>query len=352
MKGRFAAWCVAALGLAGCSTIDINRYAVAPTEAKLPWRIACAPSEETPSWPPYWRPPAPVGDAPPGPSIPAELQNSKVGNLIAHTANPNETIRPTSLLTTDDFASFSKLIAKHILRIERKSPPLEERQFWSDVRKYYNAYYQGKYVDYFGVKYPKPSLATTINDAELANAAAILVDYIFDRAARTPVWIDVPAPKGGAPPRPAGQAFPDGTIFYPGGDVFEPTLLTVYPALGLPIKDPADESSVACGMTIPKAETLGLVARGAAGASASAVGLGLSSWGGVDINFIVVGTKFNIGDNKALTTLIQATVYELVARSSVQLAYPFLSRYRFPAGVTPNDLSAVIQARNTRGSGP
>jgi hypothetical protein len=72
----------------------------------------------------------------------------------------------------------------------------------------------------------------------------------------------------------------------------------------------------------------------------------------VDINFIVVGTKFNIGDNKALTTLIQATVYELVARSSVQLAYPFLSRYRFPAGVTPNDLSAVIQARNTRGSGP
>jgi hypothetical protein len=63
-----------------------------------------------------------------------------------------------------------------------------DNEFWDNLKIYYEAYVKGNFVDHFGNKYDKPTLSTTISDTELAQTVGVLVEFLFDMVAHTPVW--------------------------------------------------------------------------------------------------------------------------------------------------------------------
>lgn len=66
--------------------------------------------------------------------------------------------------------------------------PSADDELWDNLKIYYDTYVKGNFVDHFGNKYDKPTRSLTISDAELANTVGVLVDFIFEMVAQTPVW--------------------------------------------------------------------------------------------------------------------------------------------------------------------
>ena len=105
-----------------------------------------------------------------------------------------------SVLSTRDFRDFHSQIAEHMLRhTKAKSNRLQatmssaeanaDAAFWTDFKSYYSQYFDGTFVDYFGSKYAQPSISTTISDTDLGSMISVFFEFLFDEAAKTPLWV-------------------------------------------------------------------------------------------------------------------------------------------------------------------
>src|ERR1700733_7863209 len=54
--------------------------------------------------------------------------------------------------------------------------------FWSRVKAYYTAYYQGNFMGYFSAQpVAKPAVQLSITDDEVTQAAAVFLELVFDQ---------------------------------------------------------------------------------------------------------------------------------------------------------------------------
>lgn len=292
-------------------------------------------------------------------------------------------------LSEKDFRNFADEFSEQVLRHTKSSSvPAQVSEaaddaFWERAQAYYSAYAAGKFVDYFGTKYAKPSLSKTVTDGELANLVGVFLEIAFDASAKTPVWTQMDSSqrgdieKGSTTVRLSTDvstrswkkgmsisaddgAIPSGATiagiandgrsitlsvaatksaagagllvtptalaqatYWPGDSTNEPTVL----AIARPKREAAamslDSKSVGCGMTVLKAKAINTVAQEFSGAASSSAGAAIGTIGGVGFSVGIFG-KVSIGDNKAVTSLIQAVVSELVKRLTVETMYPVL----------------------------
>jgi hypothetical protein len=304
-------------------------------------------------------------------------------------------------LSTKDFRRFTDEFSEQMLR-HTKGKGGDNADFWELLHTYYSAYAEGKFVDYFGTQYAKPTVALTVTDAELANVVGVFLELTFDAAGRTPVWTPVDDQhtgdlKSGSKQldnitngdnvqedvstigwevgmsiSDADNAIPSGTIItaidaaapHPGLSVtlsnaairavggarltVTPAKKTYYPAastnepsaLALTSRNATSMSlnpkSVGCGMTIIKAKAINSLAQSFGSAASNSAGAAVGTIGGVGFSLGIFG-KLSVGDNKAITSLIEATVSELVKRLTVEATYPVLENVAFNA--PPHDSS-------------
>jgi hypothetical protein len=164
----------------------------------------------------------------------------------------------------------------------------------SKLVTYITQYYQGNYVDRFGVKITKPTLGTTVSDAEITGAFTILLDYIMDLKDPTPVFGDT--------------ANPAGATFYPGKSKDEPTALLAKLATYKQI--PANSL---CGVTQANISTVYDFASAAGDEAGTVGGLVGQTAGGWELGLGVMG-KISIGDNKTLSDLAQTLASRVAQR--------------------------------------
>lgn len=345
-----------------------------------------------------------------------EVQNfSRLGEKEVQAINgANATFIKTNLeqpasLRTRDFRYFVDEFSEQLQRHTKKKG--SDDSFWELVEKYYSAYAGGSFVDYFGVKYDKPSLSLTVTDAELANSAGVFLELLFDAAAGTPVWIpedikhtgDLTAGskqlsnikginganedvttlgwKAGMSISDKNNAIPNGTTiaviapqglsltlsnaatqpvtaaqltvtessktYYPGASTSEPSVLTISGRDPEPIS--LNEHDFGCGMTIPKAKAVNAMAQGFGSAASNASGAAVGTIGGVGFSLFIFG-KVSIGDNKAVTSLLEALVSELVKRLTVEATYPVLKDIVFhdPGDHSEYHLTSPFESPNAK----
>lgn len=329
-------------------------------------------------------------------------------------------------LWRSNFVDLQATLREQLLRTTKPTTPksgindAKNAQFWQHFKEYYDTYYQGKFVDYFGNAYAKPSIALTITDVELGNTVNVFLEFLFDEAAHTPIWYTKPQAaesvsqsgqtltikvKSGSLPtkgdqvklvftikakkypvnfsvtasdtdaedvakdlastinsdkdaNPAGivaTVQPDPTqvgitgadnltssvaistdqapTYYPGGTSNRPTSLSIQDVRPILIADGG------CGMTPFKAIVMNTLAQGFASGTSSATATAVGTLGGIEVGPSVVFGKINIGDNKALTSVIQTMVTEIVARLTVEAAYPVLSQTQH----TDTDEKSLLQ---------
>jgi hypothetical protein len=214
---------------------------------------------------------------------------------------------PSTSLNQADFNAFARLVSENILR---QGTPTDgdhggSDPFWIRLRDYYDAFYAGKFVSYFGKMYAKPSNSLTITDTEIVQSMVVFMELMFDEALATPVWI--------------GK---DDNLYYPGASEKRPTAVKYQPA------DIIESGPSGCGINVYKAKTIAYLANTFATAASTDTGLTIKSFGGLEVGLGVLG-KFSVGDNNTLSVLMQAVVAEIVSRLTVQLTYPILSRLDF-----------------------
>jgi hypothetical protein len=301
-------------------------------------------------------------------------------------------------VSTKDFRTFADEFSEKLMRRTKPQTNGTDESFWELVQAYYSVYAEGKFVDYFGTQYAKPTLSLTVTDAELANVVGVFLELTFDAAAKTPVWVP-PADAGhtgdttagskqlvqlkngsgadedvskigwqvGMSIKDAGGAIPAGTTisaidataahpglsltlsnaatkattathltvaeakqtYYPGASTNEPSTLALTGRAATPMAS-LDPKSVGCGMTILKAKAINTLAQGFGSAASNASGAAVGTIGGVGFSLGVFG-KVSIGDNKAVTSLIEAATSELVKRLTVETTYPVLESVAFNA---------------------
>jgi hypothetical protein len=222
-----------------------------------------------------------------------------------------------SLLTAQDFWDFTDTFSEFVLRGTGKS--LDSPATSDQLQAYYQTFYKGEFIDYFGNPLPKPSVSMTITNAELANSLVVFVDFLFD-ARGTPVW------KSGS-----GKD----TVYYPGGVKKRPSVLDIQKREALDFPKP-------CAMTVEKAVQMNYLARTFASAASTQSSLITNSFGGIEVGFGVLG-KLNIGDNQTLLAVIRAVITQVVARTTVELTYPILSQ--IPVSPAPNVLTSSARGR-------
>jgi hypothetical protein len=133
---------------------------------------------------------------------------------------------------------------------------------------YFEAYYQGKFVDRMGTKYDVPKVSTTIGDADITAAENVLLEFLIDAIDSTPVMGDA---QGVA-------SVSDTTKFYPGGSTNVPTVYVVThvnnPSIYAFIPTPSTAApDDACGITTANAWVLKDLANGASDEAAAVGGL-------------------------------------------------------------------------------
>jgi hypothetical protein len=172
---------------------------------------------------------------------------------------------------------------------------------------YFRQYYEGKFVDRFGVKVTKPNLSTgipisiNITDAEIAAAETVLLEYLFDLVDPTPYMGDATSM----------DKITAATNFYPGGTpASRPTAADAHTANYFYI------SSSGCGVTTDNVPALVDLANAAGDRAATIGGLTFNSFGGVGVSLGVFG-KISIGDNQTLSTLAK----NAVSRFATRVAY-------------------------------
>jgi hypothetical protein len=290
-----------------------------------------------------------------------------------------------------DFRTFADEFSEQLQRRTKPRTGGTDETFWELVQAYYSTYAEGKFVDYFGTQYAKPTLSLTVTDAELANAVGVLLEFTFDAAAQTPVWVPqderhsgdttsgskkLDQLKIGNQPddvskigwqvgmkiTDSGGAIPSGTTisaidptglsltlsnaatknasatqltvteakvtYYPGASSNEPSVLALMPGRKPKPMVSLDSKDVSCGMTILKAKAINTLAQDFGSAASNAAGAAVGTVGGVGFSVGVFG-KLSIGDNKAVTSLVESVTAELVKRLTVEATYPVLESAAF-----------------------
>jgi hypothetical protein len=243
--------------------------------------------------------------------------------------------RPNTTLTHLDFERFARVVSNQVLRRTPTTPnssdPSNVDPFWTKLRAYYVAYYDGNFYTYFGDKLDKPTASLTITDTEIVQAATVFVELLMDEVFQSPIWIGTDKK------------------YYPGGNTNKPTLVTVNNITPIPIS----LSAYGCGMNAPKANAIRYLSSSFSKAAATETSLTIKSAGSIEIGLGVVG-KLNIGDNSTLTSLVQAVVSEIVGRLTVQLAAPILEAIDFEQQPTvvqtsPTTVQVVSNTTQLRG---
>jgi hypothetical protein len=299
-------------------------------------------------------------------------------------------------VSTKDFRTFADEFSEQLLRRTKPKSSGTDESFWELVQAYYSAYAEGKFTDYFGTTYQKPTLSLTVTDAELANVVGVFLELAFDAAANTPVWVPTDAQHAGDtttgskkvdqiknftlngnPPEDvsgkgwqvgmkisdSGGAIPSGATitaidttglsvtlsnaatknatgthltvveakptYYPGGNSNEPSELALNGRTAMAMVS-LDSKDVGCGMTILKAKAINTLAQGFGSAASNAAGAAVGTIGGVGVSVGLFG-KVSIGDNKAVTSLVESATAELVKRLTVETTYPVLGSLAFKA---------------------
>jgi len=236
--------------------------------------------------------------------------------------------RPLPTLTEHDFRGFAARVTEHVLR-QTSAPATGDPAtdgFWDRLRGYYTAYYDGEFVNYFGQKLEKPKRSLTVSNEDIANATVVFIELLFDESLKTPVWVN-------------------GKKYYPGGTDAMPTVAK------LKYRKPTEIAggTRGCGINVPKANTIKYLAHTFSTAATTESALAVNSFGGIELGFGMLG-KINIGDNQTLTTLIQASVSEIVGRLTVELAHPILANLDFGdlpiGGSSPSDMAPALVARS------
>ncbi len=265
-------------------------------------------------------------------ALPPELRDDAVvGTILNHSATvalrsaavtstmvtagaaPAPAVAPASAsaLTHTDIEKFVRLVANQALRRTPSTPnpndPGNIDPFWTRLKAYYIAYYDGTFSDYFGTTYTKPSASLTISDTEIVQAASVFIEALLDEILGSTVWID------------------SSGIYYPGGKGSKaPTSLTFSG-----IKPTSISTTwTGCGMNTFKADSMRYLSTSFAQAASTESDLTIKSAGGIEVGLGILG-KLNIGDNTTLTQLVRAVVSEIVSRLTVRLATPILEAIDF-----------------------
>jgi hypothetical protein len=259
---------------------------------------------------------------------------------VADAAQPSLAEDCDCHVTEHHFKAFGEFFAHHVLRRTKGEVDAKDagnKAFWSGLKRYYEAYYNGDFVTHFGTPLEPPRIGLTISDADLTNALLVFIEYLFDFSFKTPVW---------------SESFANGSKrYYPGGAWFQPTSLTVFPDHERPFIASALESQAGCGITPAKAMAIRFLAAEFSAAASTEAGLIIGSIGGIDTGITAgVGLlgKLSIGDNKLFLSITQAAVSEIAARWTVEATYPILARLEFKTGsagsVSTFDFTAPFQA--------
>lgn len=195
------------------------------------------------------------------------------------------------------------------------APPAGDSVFYNAFVGYFSAYYKGDYVERFGTKLPKPIIARTIGNTEIAGAVTVFVDLLLDYVLQTPVWQDN-----------AG----DGS-YYPGAIKKDapPTAVVEQLALVLPLLK--DSQSDECGITKLKAEAIQYLASAASSQASAMGGLVGGSFGGLNFGLGVLG-KFSIGDNQTLGVLVKTSLGQAFERGGEEASYRVLYWMKYVQG--------------------
>jgi hypothetical protein len=224
---------------------------------------------------------------------------------------------PPKPITYADLTQFTRNVAIYALR-DTGNPAggAANDPFWSRLRAYYSAYYQGKFIDYFAHSVDAPKASLTIGDAEIASAVGVFVEALLDEVLQPTVWQDL-----------------DGK-YYPGGVANKagpPTYLSFSNKKPVPIAF----AITGCGMNVPKASALGYLAQTFATAASAETSLSIKTAGGIEVGLGVLG-KLNVGDNNTLTTVLQSVLPQLIKRLTVAFGAPILEAIDIEAMAGPD----------------
>lgn len=263
------------------------------------------------------------------------VQASGVGAAPAYTAELMAVAppaKPAINLTQADFAQFADILVKYLFRhTAHGGSPQPEDPFAKDLSAYYQTFYAGNFVTYFGKKLEAPKLSTTITDDQIDQAATVLLELIFDELLQTPVWSQTTTTNGKK----------STTTYYPGGTTDAPTVTTYL--------QPKPLAASGCDMTLKKAQALSYVSQRFATAAVAETSIAVKTAGGLSIGFGVLG-KLNIGDNDTLTKLIQTVVSEAVLRLSADFAAKILVNINQPPDNTSTSQTHLQVAKVANGA--
>jgi len=276
----------------------------------------------------------------------AQLNYAMSSSADGRSAGPIEATRAQvekypvpARLTHSDLKNFAALLSGYALT-PNIEPPTRARASRGNVAadalpKYFTEYYEGKFVDRFGVPVKKPSIASfdpaasggayltvTLTDADITAAESVLIEYLGDLLDPTPIL-------GDAANR---SAVTNTTKFWPGGD--SKSRPTAFDA-GLGNYMQITENG--CGVNTSNVKLLTDVADAASDRAALVGGLVANSPGGISLGLGVVG-KLSIGDNQTLSVVVKTAA----ARFTKRLAYAgaFWALQSYGAG---NDGRAVAE---------
>lgn len=184
--------------------------------------------------------------------------------------------------------------------------------------EYFEAYYNGKFIDRMGTSISKPTISTTITDAEITAAETMLLEFLIDAIDPTPVMGD-------------GKDIASSKNFYPGKSTTAPTAITVKDPLTQYIQIPtqtAPPDNTLCGITTGNVWVLTDLAKGASDQAAAVGGLIANTPGGVSFGLGVFG-KISIGDNQTLSVLVKTAASRVAMRATLAATYWTLRNVRF-----------------------
>jgi hypothetical protein len=294
--------------------------------------------------------------------------------------------------------------------------PRNDDAFWQHLKTYYSAYAAGNFVDYFGAKYAKPDISTTVSDADLAYAVGVFFELVFDEAFRTPIWLAIdnthpgiistdkssvtlsddmtkfgwkkgmsitdnlpsdsnePGAFGnnttikGIKWTPSPTASGSGTTlvtlstaarvsgpvnlsvadssktYYPGGSSNAPTSTTVFTQRP-PRAISLIENAPGCGMNIRKAQVVNMLSQSFSSGASNAAGTIVGTFGGLGISFGAFG-KVSIGDNKAVTSVVQSVIGQIVKRLTVEGTYRVLTEVPVSTSASQYELTGYFMSPN------
>jgi hypothetical protein len=223
-------------------------------------------------------------------------RKSESANTIRLKRSPIDTSRNAEIVKANNAATPSKLHASDFEALYRKLISPNGAAVSSRTISYESAYFKGQFVDRFGTSLPKPTLALTVTDQEIAAVLMAFIESLADDLfSTTPVWID------------------DNGNYYPGDNLNKPTFL-MFP--GAP--DPVNLVDSGCGMTKLKIDALVYLSGKASTWAAGETGFVLGSFGGVSGGPVFVLGKLSIGDNKTLQTVAQTILADAAKRATLE----------------------------------